>query len=330
MADTARVNQVMLLTPPGMAAVATVRLTGDLLRTFIQKHLSKPPVLHRCVHLQLVDQDDVIDDPLAVLVNEYTLDLSLHGSTWIVQKTIEMAERAGFQICNTCEELTPDNIEREVLLDLPKALTEEGLKILLAQPEAWRRMISTNDHLAKAQATADRSLDYLLNPPSVAIVGIPNAGKSTLANRLFSKDHSITADLPGTTRDWIGEKANIDGLVITLIDTPGVRETIDPIEAAAIAQSKDIVQLADLVIELFDVSQPRELQPRRFNRSICVANKIDATRLWHDDQMIQISATTGSGETELRNAILKHFGCHDLQSLHARAWTKRQRDLLTQ
>ena len=57
---------------------------------------------------------------------------------------------------------------------------------------------------------------------TVAIVGPPNVGKSTLANRLFGQARSITADQPGTTRDWVGGVADIVGLAVTLVDTPGV------------------------------------------------------------------------------------------------------------
>ena len=67
--------------------------------------------------------------------------------------------------------------------------------------------------------------------------GAPNVGKSTLANQLFAQQRSITADLPGTTRDWVGEMANIDGLPVMLVDTPGVRETSDAIEREAIERS---------------------------------------------------------------------------------------------
>ena len=104
----------------------------------------------------------------------------------------------------------------------------------------------------------DHSLYWLLHPPRVAIIGVPNAGKSTLANRLFAQERSITADLPGTTRDWVGEIANVDGLAVMLVDTPGLRHTDDPIESEAIRRSKGQIERADLVVLVLDVTQPRD------------------------------------------------------------------------
>ena len=113
----------------------------------------------------------------------------------------------------------------------------------------------------------------------MAIVGPANAGKSTLANRLLLQDRSIVADLPGTTRDWVGETANLDGLPVMLIDTPGIRETDDPIERAAIQRSIPAIDSADLVILVLDATRPLapEQQPLldRFPRAIRVVNKSD-------------------------------------------------------
>src|SRR6185503_2714425 len=96
---------------------------------------------------------------------------------------------------------------------------------------------------------------WMLHPPRVAIVGEANVGKSTLANQLFAQERSITADLPGTTRDWVGEVANVDGLPVTLVDTPGVRETADEVEREAIARSGEQVAAADLILLVLDATR---------------------------------------------------------------------------
>ena len=128
-------------------------------------------------------------------------------------------------------------LEREMLAALPLARTDLGVRTLLAQRRHGAEAMSTLYAAAIGRILADRSLDHLLHPPRVAIVGAPNVGKSTLANQLFAQERSITADLPGTTRDWVGEIANIDGLAVTLVDTPGVRDTADAIEREAIDRS---------------------------------------------------------------------------------------------
>ena len=106
-----------------------------------------------------------------------------------------------------------DPLEQEVLMSLPLARTELTLRMLLAQPAAWDRLIARPPAKAETEnILADRALHWLLHPPRVAIVGAANVGKSTLANQLFGQQRSITVDLPGTTRDWVGETANLDGL----------------------------------------------------------------------------------------------------------------------
>jgi small GTP-binding protein len=273
----------------------------------------------------LRDGQQIIDDPVVVQVDSRTIDLSLHGGVWVVEKVIELAKKEGFVAGPL---LFPEDIESEVERDLPYALTSQTIGLLLSQPDAWRHMIARHDTLQMRKALQDRCLETLLNPPVVAIVGAPNVGKSTLANRLFGQQRSITADLPGTTRDWVGEQVNLNGLVITLVDTPGWRQTDDPIEAQAIQQSGRIVGQASLILEVLDATQP---PIRRFPQAhYVILNKCDeVVRLDNvDSSYIRISAKTGEGLSDLIHTILTHFDCEDLTGTYARCWTNRQRAYL--
>jgi small GTP-binding protein len=165
----------------------------------------------------------------------------------------------------------------------------------------------------------------------VAIIGIPNVGKSTLANQLFGQQRSITADMPGTTRDWVGELADVDGVPIVLLDTPGVRDSSDAIEQSAIALSRGVIASADLVIVVIDPTQP--LAPQRalaehYAKPIVVLNKSDLGAV---DFAIDVKtiATTGEGLSEVRSLIRARLGCDDLAPSQPRWWTSRQRDELT-
>jgi len=181
----------------------------------------------------------------------------------------------------------------------------------------------------------DHSLMRLLHPPRVAIVGAPNVGKSTLANRLFAQERSITADVPGTTRDWVGEIANVDGVPVMLLDTPGVRETRDEIERTAIDRSRREVAGADLVVLVLDVSRPLEPEQspllREFPGALLVANKSDRPAAWDADRCgaIPTVGTAGGGVDELRRQIVAHLGCADIDPGGARCWTARQRDVIS-
>lgn len=109
----------------------------------------------------------------------------------------------------------------------------------------------------------------------VALIGPPNAGKSTLANCLIGRDRIITSDTPGTTRDWISETALISGWPVTLTDTAGIRHTECPIESEAIRRSRQQARIADLVLIVIDAAaSPGELA--RMSASLRAA--VDATQ----------------------------------------------------
>ena len=88
----------------------------------------------------------------------------------------------------------------------------------------------------------------------VAIVGKPNVGKSSLFNALAGASRAIVTDVPGTTRDLLSEVVDLDGLRVTLVDTAGLRETTDVVEAKACARSQQAQRVADLVVVVVDRS----------------------------------------------------------------------------
>ncbi len=126
--------------------------------------------------------------------------------------------------------------------------------------------------------------NVIRNGVSVAIVGKPNAGKSTLLNNLLNENRAIVSDIPGTTRDTIEEVINIDGILFRLIDTAGIRDhTTDIIESAGIERSLEKIKQADLVLYVFDVNEGvveirtwlQQAQQDNL-KFLLVANKIDS------------------------------------------------------
>jgi tRNA modification GTPase len=226
-------------------------------------------------------------------------------------------------------------LESEQLASLPLAGTDLALTTLLAQRSAWTNWIARGPSAGEIERVLhDPALLHLLHPPTLAIVGVPNAGKSTLANAIFGTKRSIVSDIPGTTRDWVGETANIEGLRVQLLDTPGLRDSDDAIEQSAITVSADAIRQADLVLILIDGSADRAAQHRvieQFSRQphLQVINKSDALHPhWQPSTLLKISAPEEVTLAPLRESILRVFGCHDIDRDRPRCWTRRQHELL--
>ena len=146
---------------------------------------------------------------------------------------------------------------------------------------------------------------------TLAIVGRPNVGKSSLFNRLLEQDRAIVAELPGTTRDLVSETASIGGIPVKLCDTAGIRQTAERVESLGIERSYQAMADADLTLVVIDLAQPftaedESLMARAGGRALVVGNKSDLARgagKW--PALLGVSALTGEGIAELRDAILE-------------------------
>jgi tRNA modification GTPase len=153
---------------------------------------------------------------------------------------------------------------------------------------------------------------------TLAIVGRPNVGKSSLFNRLVARERAIVTATPGTTRDLVSETVAIGGIPVKLVDTAGIRDAIDEAESMGIKKSMEALVDADLVLVVLDASQGEtaedaELLRQAENRAvIVVANKSDlgTSSQWSvaSGQRVFTSAVTSEGIAELRAAILRHIG----------------------
>jgi tRNA modification GTPase len=156
---------------------------------------------------------------------------------------------------------------------------------------------------------------------TLAIVGRPNVGKSSLFNRLVERERAIVTATPGTTRDLVSETVAVGGIPIQLVDTAGIRQALDEAESIGIRKSMEALADADLVLVVLDASQPataedEELIGQTANRPvIVVGNKCDLgigverQAIGGSSQTIlYASALTGEGIAEMRAEILRHLG----------------------
>jgi tRNA modification GTPase len=174
------------------------------------------------------------------------------------------------------------------------------------------RIQSTLADIEELLATADEGR-VLREGVCVAIAGIPNAGKSSLLNRLLGMERAIVSEIPGTTRDTIEETACLHGILFRLTDTAGLRDTNDPVEKEGVARTSRALEQADLVLHVIDASLPENPAPLA-ERELLVANKCDllgpSSPVPHG--AIRVSSRTGEGFERLVAAMLDISGASQL------------------
>ncbi len=330
-----------LLTAPLPGAIAVVRIDG--LSADLHAQLALPQLAAGQMRVySLRDEQDVIDDALLVAPDAQRIELHLHGGPAVVRRTLSWLEHHGIRIaepfCHTNLQQGMVRINAAVAALIPHAQSETALRMLAAQPELYQRDVAEQqdsesrpawqtESLRQWRQLRTRELAYFFNPPRVAIIGPPNAGKSTLANAILGRPVSIISDQPGTTRDWVDASALIIAggtqLNITLVDTAGMRITDDPIEREAIDRSHAQASAADVVLMVVDASQqPTQAELRQWSamitgmrRPILVLNKSDLSEnhaeSWADSwralqlPSVRLSALRQQNFAELSSAIIE-------------------------
>lgn len=300
---------VALSTPEGVGAIAVIRLSGkDAIRIVNQvfggKNLEKQAT-HTLHFGTIRDGKEVLDEVVVSLfkapksfTKENVVEISCHGSPFIVRKIIQLLLKKGARLAQAGEftkrafmhgqfdlaqaEAVADLIASDSEVSHKAALNQmrggfsEEIKALRAQLVHFASMVELElDFVEEDVEFADRQqLENLINEilkvinqlissfdlgnvikngvPTV-IAGKPNAGKSTLLNALLNEEKAIVSEIPGTTRDFIEDEINIGGISFRFIDTAGLRETTDKVEAIGVKRTYEKMQKASLIIYLFDL-----------------------------------------------------------------------------
>jgi tRNA modification GTPase len=214
------------------------------------------------------------------------------------------------RVCALQTSLTQLRVLSEAWLDFPDEEIDRG-----AQAELATRATDLEARMAELREEAARGA-VLHDGFSIAIAGAPNAGKSSLLNRLAGYDAAIVTALPGTTRDTIRERVLLDGLVLDVVDTAGLRATTDPIEVEGVRRAEREVQVADHVLWVADIGAgltaalagARRALPKATTFTIAL-NKVDLRDsvakgyLADGIAVLEISALTGAGFAELREHL---------------------------
>ncbi len=211
--------------------------------------------------------------------------------------------RGGFS--HSLKGLREQLIKFSALIELELDFSQEDVEF--ADRTQLKALIETATVQTQTLLQSFRLGNVIKNGVNVAIVGKPNAGKSTLLNALLNDERAIVSDIPGTTRDTVEEVLNIDGILFRLIDTAGIRQhATDAIEVAGIKKSLQKIREADVVIYLFDINETtpeslaKTLADMRQDAVLPVANKVDLLdetaargRFSHTANLIFISAKSG-------------------------------------
>ena len=170
------------------------------------------------------------------------------SNTAASQQTALKNIRGGFS--DILKELRDQLIRFSALIELELDFSQEDVEF--ADRSALEALIQRISVTVKQLLESFRLGNVIRNGVNVAIVGKPNAGKSTLLNTLLNENRAIVSEIAGTTRDTIEEIINIDGILFRLIDTAGIRESDDAIEIIGVEKSMEKMKSADIVLYLFD------------------------------------------------------------------------------
>lgn len=306
---------VSVLTPPGMGAVATIAVQGPhawaLARHFFQPASGKPlpetPPLYRYYFGRWGKK--LVDEVIMAITGPHTVEIHCHGGVRLVRCLVEELQAAGVE--------EKPALTHPLLRLLAQAPTRRIAAILLDQwhgacATAFRRVIDQQEPAALAGLARYAPLaHHLAEPWRVAIAGPPNVGKSSLLNALAGYPRAIVSPVPGTTRDAVSVTLAFDGWPVQLIDTAGLRDTPEPLEAAGIAHARQWLQQADLVLWVADAAHGDGLDVPPLDNALLILNKCDlvpADRYSsYPPQGLLVSAITGMGLDQLCNLLVERL-----------------------
>lgn len=247
----------------------------------------------------------------------------IHAKTEGARKA-SMAQFMG-NLKDEVSELRKQLIQLCSLLEIDLDFAEENL-LAIDSSKINEQLSSVEKQIEKLLSTYQTG-HIIRDGAKVTILGKPNVGKSSLLNSLLKKERAIVSNVPGTTRDYIEETLDINGIPFTFVDTAGIRDSTDDIEVHGIHFSKEAILSSDLIIVLFDASKMPDADDQKVmnivndavsqnksTRSLFVANKRDLGEMENfgnlldtSEPLVKISAKLGAGIDDLKARICKLF-----------------------
>lgn len=264
-------------------APAVIDKIFDFLRKFGARIAERGEFSKRAFYNNKMDLTDV--DGLIALLNAQTdkqrqsalKSLTGHDSKIYNDWRNQMIEISAYSaaILDYADDELPADIDKKILTKTKNLLSE-----------------------IKTATTNTRATRALQNGFNIVLVGETNVGKSSIFNKLVGSNRAIVSDIAGTTRDVVSQQIDIDGYLVNLSDTAGIRESNDTVEKIGIARTHDEIKNADLILYVYN-NVPKEIN----NNGITVINKSDLLKKCDNKNVIYTSAKTGDGFDKLLNAI---------------------------
>ncbi len=384
-------------TPEGLGGIGVVRISGDsalsvadkVFKSVSGKLLSQQNG-YTALFGHIVDNEKTVDEAVALVfrapksyTGEDTVELSVHGGTFVVHQVLRAVLSAGAQMAERGEftrrafqngklNLT----EAEAVIDIISADGEQALRASMAAKNGavYKKCAEIKENLTFAAATVAAFSDFPDEEPefsgidkleqmltdaqnslnrlcrdydtgrmirhgiNTVIVGPPNAGKSTLMNLLVGCERSIVTSIAGTTRDIIEETVNLDGVVLRLCDTAGLRDTDDEVEQIGVRLTREKIDTADLIIAVIDSAECGRseifqlLDGIKSRPAIVVFNKSDLnlanTQVAEERglRFVEMSAKEGTGVKEFTETVKSVTGTANLTGEQSVYLNERQRD----
>ena len=374
-------------TPAGIGAIGVIRVSGSetfpiVNKIFRGKNLEKQ--LSHTIHFGTIrDGEMIVDEVLVSLfkapssyTREDTIEISCHGSDFIIQKILKLILREGARLAHAGEFTQRaflngqlDLAQAEAVADLIASDSEASHQTAINQIRGGfsKQIAQLREQLINFASLIELELDFgeedvefadrddlrqliyriqtvlvpliesfemgnvIKNGVPTVIVGKPNAGKSTLLNRLLNEEKAIVSDIAGTTRDVIEDELFIEGIRFRLIDTAGLRQATDTIEAIGVERTMQQMEKASLILYLFDSEQitGEELSKIEVELSeqdvpiLMIGNKVDRisedkkhsiTKSLNHSVPIWISASQNLNIDVLKDILVKKVKTKEIKS----------------
>jgi len=382
---------VALATPSGSSGIAVIRLSGSHAFKISDKlfHGKKPgdQKSHTLHFGKIMDKDSIVDEVVISIfkgphsyTGEDTIEISCHGSLFVIQKILSLclaegarnalpgeftkrafmngkldlsqAEAVADLIASENEsqhrialqqmrggysekikEIRQQLIDFAALLELELDFSEEDVEF--ADRQKFLSLLDSSIETIDQLTTSFNMGNVIKKGIPITIVGKPNVGKSTLLNRLLNEEKAIVSDIPGTTRDYIEDVLQINGIAYRFIDTAGIRSTTDILESKGIERSLEKIREARIILYLADINAPlndivSDFKSFHFEPEqhiIIVLNKSDETDSFCNaydieeavatltkKQTLEISAKLNRNIDKLLSLLEKATGIHHFSS----------------